>query len=246
MRKRLDHLLVEKQLAPSRSRARDVIQRGLVSVAGRVVHKAGYAVDPEEPLTVADGAGLGLVSRGGLKLEAALDAFDFDPTGHIALDVGASTGGFTEVLLAHGAKKVFSVDVGHTQLHPRVRSDPRVVVLERTDARDLTVAQIPDPISVLVADVSFVSLTKVLPAALVLAAPQAWLVALIKPQFEVGPAGVGKDGIVRDATLRDRAARQVCDWLAAQPGWHVLNTISSPIVGGAGNHEILLGATRHV
>ena len=244
MRKRLDQVLVDKSLAPSRSRARDAIRRGLVKVAGQEINKAGCTVDPTLEITVSETAGLGYVSRGALKLGAALDAFNFDPKGCVALDIGASTGGFTEVLLKHGAEKVFCVDVGHAQLHSRLHDDPRVVNLEGFDARKLTSMVIPKPVSALVADVSFISLQKVLPAALKLTCPGAWLVALIKPQFEVGPEGVGKDGVVRDDVLRLAAVTSVCAWLDAEPGWNVHDPIPSPIAGGSGNQEVLLGAHR--
>ncbi len=244
MRKRLDQVLAEKQLASSRSRARDAIQRGFVQVAGRRVEKAGYLVDPTAEITVCDGAGLAHVSRGALKLKAALEAFNLDPKNRVALDMGASTGGFTEVLINQGAKKVFSIDVGHGQLYPNIGNDARVVAMEGLDARTLSQEIISAPISVIVADVSFISLTKALPAALALTEPGAWLVGLIKPQFEVAPTGVGKDGVVRDSALRQRAEKDVCDWLAGRPGWQVIGTTQSPIAGGSGNIEILVGAVR--
>lgn len=245
MRKRLDQILSEKQLAPSRSRARDAIERECVSVAGKTVTKAGYLVDPTAEIIVRDGAGLGFVSRGALKLSAALEAFKLDPSGRTALDIGASTGGFTEVLLSHGAKKVYCVDVGHRQLHPDIADDPRVVSLEGQDARDLSDEIITDPITALVADVSFISLTKVIPAALSLAAPGCWLVALIKPQFEVGSDHVGKDGVVKDFQVREKAVQTVCNWVSNQTGWRLIGTRQSPITGGSGNVETLVGAIRN-
>jgi 23S rRNA (cytidine1920-2'-O)/16S rRNA (cytidine1409-2'-O)-methyltransferase len=192
---------------------------------------------------VAAGAG-DHVSRGALKLMAALEHFRFSALGVVALDVGASTGGFTQVLLERGAARVFAVDVGHGQLHARLAEDPRVVSLERCDARSLDRTRIPEPVGAIVADVSFISLTKALPAALALAAEPAWLVALVKPQFEAGRAAVGRGGIVRDAAARARAIALVQDWVAAQAGWQVAGVIPSPIAGGSGNEEFLLGAVR--
>lgn len=244
MRKRLDQVLVEKELASSRSRARDAIGRGLVQVQGHTILKAGYRVNPDAEITVCDRAGLAHVSRGALKLEAALDEFDLDPAGRVALDIGASTGGFTEVLLARGAEKVFSVDVGHGQLHPSLKAHPRVVAMEGIDARALTPDLIPQLVTALVADVSFISFAKALPVPLSLTHPGAWLIGLIKPQFEVGPSGVSKDGVVRDPKARERAIEDVTAWLSRQPGWHIVGTTPSPIAGGSGNIEYLVGAVR--
>ena len=167
-----------------------------------------------------------------------------DAKGLVALDVGASTGGFTEVLLARGAERVIAVDVGRDQLHAKLRQDPRVVTLEETDARSLDAGTIGEPVAAIVADVSFISLTKVLPAALSLAAPGAWLVALVKPQFEVGREGVGKGGIVRDAEARARAVAEVRAFIDATSAWRVFAEMPSPIPGGSGNEEVLIGA-RH-
>jgi 23S rRNA (cytidine1920-2'-O)/16S rRNA (cytidine1409-2'-O)-methyltransferase len=241
--RRLDLVLVERGLAVSRARARDLIRRGLVEVAGTVETKAGATVAPGADVRVAAGAG-DHVSRGALKLMAALEHFRFSALGVVALDVGASTGGFTQVLLERGAARVFAVDVGHGQLHARLAEDPRVVSLERCDARSLDRTRIPEPVGAIVADVSFISLTKALPAALALAAEPAWLVTLIKPQFEAGRAAVGRGGIVRDAAARARAIALVQDWVAAQAGWQVAGVIPSPIAGGSGNEEFLLGAVR--
>jgi 23S rRNA (cytidine1920-2'-O)/16S rRNA (cytidine1409-2'-O)-methyltransferase len=244
MRRRLDQALVEAGLAATRSRARDAIGRGLVEVAGAVVDKPGALVDAGAELSVLPGAGVDFVSRGALKLEAALDAFGFDPKGRIALDVGASTGGFTEVLLARGAAKVYAVDVGHGQLHERLEQDARVVALEGQDARTLSRALIPDEVGAVTADVSFISLAKALPAALALAERGAWLVALVKPQFEVGPDSVGKGGVVRDAEAREGAVASVSRWLEQNMGWSLAGVVASPIAGGSGNREYLLGARR--
>ena len=183
------------------------------------------------------------MSRGGLKLARALDAFQIDPAGLIVLDVGASTGGFTDVLLTRGAKKAYAVDVGQGQLAWKLRNDPRVVVLEKTNARRLTAGEVPDPIDLVVCDASFIGLETVLPAPLALARPGARLVALIKPQFEVGKGRVGKGGVVRDPVLH----REVCDRIAAwlpQQGWIVIGIADSPILGPEGNKEFLIAARK--
>jgi len=240
---RLDRILVERGLAVTRSRAADLIRLGAVSVEGRPALKPGALIEPGARLMV-EAQASPFVSRGGLKLAAALDAFGLDPKGRVALDIGASTGGFTEALLERGAKRVFAVDVGRDQLHDKLREDRRVVVLEETDARALDAEIIEGPIGAIVADVSFISLTKALPAALRLAAPGAWLVALVKPQFEVGRDAVGKGGIVRDAQARARAVAEVRAFIDATPGWDVFAEMPSPIPGGSGNEEVLIGA-RH-
>lgn len=183
------------------------------------------------------------VGRGALKLVHALDLWDVAVGGRVVLDVGASTGGFTEVCLARGAARVYAVDVGRGQLHPKVAADPRVVSLEATDARDLTTALIPEPPELIVTDVSFISLAKALPAALALAASGADLVALVKPQFEVGPERVGKGGLVTDPEARTDALEGVCGFLEAS-GWTVRATGDSPIEGGDGNREFLVWASR--
>jgi 23S rRNA (cytidine1920-2'-O)/16S rRNA (cytidine1409-2'-O)-methyltransferase len=241
--RRLDVAMVEQGLAASRARAQDLIRRGLVQVSGRVQSKAGAAIAPGAQITVAAGVA-DYVSRGALKLRAALEHFQFSADGIVALDIGASTGGFTEVLLMEGALRVYAVDVGHGQLHPRLAQDARVVALERCDARSLDRTRIPDSIGAIVADVSFISLSKALPAALALAGERTWMVALVKPQFEVGRAAVGKGGIVRDAAARARAVSQVREWVETQPAWRVAGVIGSPIAGGSGNEEFLLGAVR--
>lgn len=242
---RLDVALVHRGLAMSRSRGRDLIVRGLVRVDGVLATKVGMLVDEDAVVTVAEGSGADLVSRGGLKLQAGLAAFGFNAQGCVALDVGASTGGFSEVLLKAGAAKVYAVDVGHGQLDERLKADPRVVSMEGQDARALKHDLIPEPIGAIVADLSFISLLKVLPAALALSAPGAWLTALVKPQFEAGREGVGKGGIVRDEHVRAAAVAKVKDWVAAQPGWDVVGVVPSPITGGSGNEEFLLGARRN-
>jgi 23S rRNA (cytidine1920-2'-O)/16S rRNA (cytidine1409-2'-O)-methyltransferase len=242
-RERLDVALVRRGLAVSRSQARDFITRGVVCVRGETALKPGVLVSPVDEIAVAPGEGA-WVSRGALKLLAALDAFHFDPSQRVAVDVGASTGGFTQVLLSRGATRVYAVDVGHGQLHASVAAEPRVVNLENTDTRALTDAQIPDRAEAIVADVSFISLTKALPAVLELAADGCWLVALVKPQFEAGREAIGKGGIVREAADRERALAHVKDWMARQPHWRVAGVIPSPIAGGSGNQEFLLGAVR--
>ena len=212
-------------------------------VAGEVVTKPAEQVTADQPLSV-DAQARARVSRAGVKLEAALDAFEFSPRDRIALDLGASTGGFTQVLLELGAARVYAVDVGHGQLHETLVGDDRVVSLEGQDARQLDASVIPEPIAALVADLSFVSLTLALPAALELAAPGAWSVALIKPQFELDRKAVGKGGIVRDEAARQRAVERVSDWFAVQPGWRVRGVIPAPIEGAKGNQEFLIGAER--
>lgn len=247
MRKRLDEVLVERRLVETRARARGLILRGHVRVNGTNAGKAGLLVADEARVEIEPAADL-YVSFGAEKLVTALDAFGpaFDPRGRIALDIGASTGGFTDVLLRRGAAKVYAVDVGRGQLHAKFRADPRVLSLEETDSRALTRDLIPDPVTALVSDVSFISLTKALPAALALAAPGAWLIALIKPQFEAGPGAVGKGGIVRDQADRVRAVALVRDWLSAQPGWQVADVMTWPGLQGRANEEYLIGAHRDV
>jgi 23S rRNA (cytidine1920-2'-O)/16S rRNA (cytidine1409-2'-O)-methyltransferase len=239
---RLDQLLVDSGLAATRSRAADLVRRGCVSVGGVPAVKPGALVRADASLAVSPDAA-SYVSRGALKLEAALDSFDFEVGGRVALDIGASTGGFTEVLLGHGAAKVYAVDVGRDQLHEKLRADPLVVALEGTNARSLDASIVKEPVGAIVADVSFISLTLALPAALRLAAPGAWLIALVKPQFEAGRKAVGKGGIVRSEAAREKAVTRVWGFLEEE-GWRVLGVISSPIRGRSGNQEFLIGA-RH-
>jgi 23S rRNA (cytidine1920-2'-O)/16S rRNA (cytidine1409-2'-O)-methyltransferase len=239
---RLDQALVQRGLAETRSKARDLIIRRLVAVAGQVAVKPSLLVSADMLVQVAADH-VAYVSRGAEKLVAALDAFKFDPAGRTCLDIGASTGGFSEILLRRGAVRVHAVDVGRGQLHASLKSDPRIVSHEATDARALSLALVPEPITAIVADVSFISLTKALPAALALAAPGCWLAALVKPQFEAGRDAVGKGGIVRDEAARQRVLSEIHSWLAAQPGWRVIGTCPSPILGGDGNQEFLIGAS---
>jgi 23S rRNA (cytidine1920-2'-O)/16S rRNA (cytidine1409-2'-O)-methyltransferase len=242
--KRADLLLVAQGLAESRTRARSLIEAGHVTSGGRAVAKPGEMLPADAPLAVT-GTDNPYVSRGGLKLAFALDQFGIAVQGKTALDLGASTGGFTQVLLERGAARVYAVDVGHGQLHPRIAGDPRVVALEGTDARSLTAQSIPEPPDLITADLSFIGLAKALPVALKLAAPGAVLIALVKPQFEVGPAGVGKGGIVKDPAARDAALAGVQRWLAEEAGWTILGATQSPITGGDGNVEFLLAAKRN-
>lgn len=238
---RLDQMLVTRGLVPSRARAQDLIKRGFVSIGGTVCDKPALDVKDDRAITIAHEAP-SYVSRGAEKLSAALAHFGFDPSGRVALDVGASTGGFTEVLLEQGAARVYAVDVGTAQLHPRLREDPRVVSLENIDARTLTANEIPERIAAIVVDVSFISVTKILASALQFAAPGAWAVILVKPQFEVGRENVGSGGIVRGEAARRGALDMVRDWLTHQPGWTIIGDMPSPILGGSGNSEFLLGA----
>ncbi len=213
-------------------------------VDGAVVSKAGALVGDDAEITITGGEAA-YVSRAALKLAAALDAFGFDPAGRAALDVGASTGGFTQVLLARGASRVYSVDVGRGQLHPSLASDPRVISLEQRDARSLSPDDVPEPFGAITVDVSFISLRLVIPHVLAFGARRAWLVALVKPQFEVGREAVGKGGIVTDLAARALAVSTIRDLIDAQPGWHARNPVPSPLTGQGGNQEYLLGA-EHV
>ena len=241
---RADQLLADRGLVESRTRAQALILAGLVYSGDRKVEKAGQALPPDAPLEV-KGKDHPWVSRGGLKLDHALAHFGWDVTGAIAIDVGSSTGGFTDVLLTRGAARVYAVDVGHGQLAWKLREDPRVVVLERTNARHLTADLIPDPIDLVVCDASFIALSKVLPAALDLAKPGARLAALIKPQFEAGKGEVGKGGVVRDPAIHQRVCDDVVAWLDSI-GWGVIGVTTSPITGPEGNIEFLVAAMRHL
>ena len=236
---RLDVALVERGLAETRAAAQRLVMAGLVFSGERRLEKAGQTVAAETALEVR-GRLHPYVSRGGLKLEKALDQFAIPVTGRIALDVGASTGGFTDCLLQRGAAKVYAVDVGTNQLAWRLRSDPRVVSMEKTNMREVTHAQIPEPIGLIVCDASFIGLRTVLPAALALAASGAHLAALIKPQFEVGKGRVGRGGIVREPELHREVVETIRTWLAEQPGWTVLGVTESPITGAEGNKEFLI------
>lgn len=243
MKKRLDQLLVERGLAESRAKAQALIMAGTVYTKEIKLDKPGQQVAEDAPIEVR-GQPHPYVSRGGLKLAHALTHFAIAPKEFTAIDVGASTGGFTDVLLMNGAAKVYAVDVGHGQLAWKLRNDPRVVVLERTNARHLTSAEIPDPSDIVVCDASFIGLETVLPAALALTKPDAWLVALIKPQFEVGKGRVGKGGVVRDPELHTEVCERIQGWVNGLSGWRVLGIEPSPILGPEGNVEFLLAARK--
>ena len=241
MKKRADQLLVERGLADSRSRAQALILAGLVFSGERRVAKAGDALAEDAPLTLR-GQDHPWVSRGGLKLDHALTHFGLSPAGRTCLDIGASTGGFTDVLLTRGAARVHAVDVGHGQLAWKLRGDARVVVHEKLNARALTAAIVPDPVQALVCDTSFIGLTTVLPAALALCRPGAWAVALIKPQFEAGRENVGARGVVRDPLVHEQVCARIQGWWSGLPGWSVLGIEPSPITGPEGNREFLIAA----
>jgi 23S rRNA (cytidine1920-2'-O)/16S rRNA (cytidine1409-2'-O)-methyltransferase len=239
---RADQLLVAQGLAESRTRAQALILSGNVFVGDRRVAKAGDLLAEDAVLTV-KGRDHPWVSRGGIKLAHGLEQFDFDVTGATAIDVGSSTGGFTDVLLTNGAAKVFAVDVGTNQLAWKLRQDPRVVVMEQTNARLLSREMISDVIDMVVCDASFIGLAKVLGPALALARPGANLVALVKPQFEAGRGEVGKGGVVRDPAIHARVCDEATAWVSAQ-GWAIAGLTQSPITGPEGNVEFLLGATK--
>jgi 23S rRNA (cytidine1920-2'-O)/16S rRNA (cytidine1409-2'-O)-methyltransferase len=242
-RQRADLLLVARGLADSRARAQALIMAGVVYAGTARVEKAGALLAGDGEISV-KGQDHPWVSRGGVKLAHGLAHFDLLAAGRVCLDIGASTGGFTDVLLTHGAARVYAVDVGHGQLAWKLRSDERVLVLEKTNARHLTSALIPEPITALVCDASFIGLQTVLPAGLDLCAPGAFAIALIKPQFEAGREHVGKGGVVRDAAVHEAVCARIAAWWAALPGWRVLGTTLSPITGPEGNHEFLIGALK--
>ena len=230
-------------LAESRTRAQALIMAGAVFSGEKKLAKSGDMLAEDAPLEVR-GKDHPWVSRGGIKLDHGLTHFGFDVVGAIALDVGSSTGGFTDVLLSRGAAKVYAVDVGTNQLAWKLRQDPRVVVHEQTNARSLTAQQVPEPVDIVVCDASFISLAKVLDAPLKLARPGARLVALVKPQFEAGREEVGKGGVVRDPSVHERVCTQAKDWVEGQ-GWTVFGIVQSPITGPEGNVEFLLGAEKN-
>jgi 23S rRNA (cytidine1920-2'-O)/16S rRNA (cytidine1409-2'-O)-methyltransferase len=238
---RLDQLLVARGLAESRARAKAAIEAGGVTVNGAPAKAASQAVAEDAVIAYADAHRW--VGRGALKLDHALTLWPVAVEGRTVLDIGTSTGGFTEVCLSRGAGRVFAVDVGSGQLHARLAADPRVVNLEQTDARDLTPALIPEAPQLIVCDASFIGLAKILPAALSMAAPEADLVTLVKPQFEASGPGGTKKGVVRDAAAQQAALAGVSDWLEGE-GWAVRATTESPITGGDGNVEFLLWASR--
>jgi len=243
VKKRLDMLLVERGLAESRAKAQALIMAGKVFAGERKLEKAGLPVSPDLEIEVR-GQPHPWVSRGGVKLAHALRHFGLSLAGRVVLDVGASTGGFTDVALQDGAIRIYAVDVGRGQLHWKLRTDPRVIVLESTNARTLSAAEIPEPVGAIVTDASFIGLEIVLPAPLQLAAPGCVLVALVKPQFEVGRERVGKGGIVRDPALWAEVCERIRAFVARQPGWRVLGLTESPIEGRDGNREFLIAAVR--
>ncbi|MDG6095451.1 TlyA family RNA methyltransferase [Acetobacter sp. AN02] len=240
-KKRADQLLTDRGLTESRTKAQALIMAGLVYAGDRQVRKAGDLL-PEETALALKGQDHPWVSRGGLKLAHALDHFGLSPEGRICADIGASTGGFTDVLLTKGAAKVYAVDVGHGQLAWKLRSDPRVIVLEKQNARHLDTSVIPDAPEVIVCDASFIGLRTVLPAILGMAAPGAWAVALIKPQFEAGREHIGAKGVVRDPEIHDAVCAMIRDWWSALSGWTVMGIEPSPITGPEGNREFLIAS----
>ena len=241
MRIRADQLLVDRGLAESRARAQALILAGKVFSGERRIAKAGDSLAADAALEVR-GQDHPWVSRGGLKLDHGLRQFNLSPRGRVCLDVGASTGGFTDVLLSQGAARVHAVDVGHGQLAWKLRSDPRVAVHEKVNARYLTREIIPDPIEALVCDASFIGLATLLPAPLALCVSGAWAVALIKPQFEAGPDAVGRKGVVRDTAVHKAVCDRVHDWWSSLPGWRVIGITESPVTGPEGNREFLIAA----
>lgn len=242
-RERADRLLVHRGLAPSREQAQAMIAAGHVRADGHKVNKASQLLAPDSELSLETSGPL-RVSRAGEKLDHALSHFGLEAGGCVCLDIGASTGGFTEVLLRKRAARVYAVDVGHDQLAPVLRKDPRVICLEGTNARHLTSAEIPEEVDLLVCDASFISIAKVLEKAISFVRPGGVLVTLVKPQFEVGRGRVGKGGLVRDPELHKEVCEAVADWLTAKPGWRLLGLTDSPIAGTRGNREFLMAGRR--
>jgi 23S rRNA (cytidine1920-2'-O)/16S rRNA (cytidine1409-2'-O)-methyltransferase len=242
-KERADKLLVDRGLVETRAKAQALILAGLVYSDTKRIAKAGDQINVEAPLTL-KGQDHPWVSRGGLKLAKGIEHFALPVAGRVAADIGASTGGFTDVLLTNDAAKVYAVDVGHGQLAWKLRQDPRVIVLEKTNARHLSTAEIPEPLDIVVCDASFIGLEIVLPAALALTAPAAWAVALIKPQFEVGPGQVGKGGVVRDPAQHEAVCAKIETWFGNLPNWSVLGIVESPITGPEGNKEFLITARK--
>jgi len=240
-RARVDVVLAERGLFPSREQARRAVMAGQVRLGDRVVSKSSELIAPDTDLTVE--APAQYVGRGGLKLAGALEHFRIDPSGQTCLDVGASTGGFTDCLLQRGAARVYAIDVGHGQLAWKIRSDPRVVVREHLNARHLTSTDIPEPIDICVIDVSFISLTLVLPSAFELLTPSGMLLALIKPQFELEARDVGRGGIVKDPALHEKAQQKVAEFVRAS-GHEGLGIAASPITGTDGNQEFFICARK--
>jgi 23S rRNA (cytidine1920-2'-O)/16S rRNA (cytidine1409-2'-O)-methyltransferase len=241
---RLDQILVQLGHYDSRSRARDAIIRGAITVNGRLATKPGTMIDVSARISVSDPA-RDYVSRAALKLKTGLNAFGFDPAERTALDIGASTGGFTQILLEAGADHIIAIDVGHDQMHASLAADPRVTNLEGLNARDLASGHVGErKIGALVCDVSFISLKLALPPALALAASGAFAVLLVKPQFEAGRQAIGKGGVLKDPTVGSEIAEDLATWLGSQPGWSAVGPIPSPIDGGDGNREYLIGGAK--
>lgn len=239
---RADVFLVERGFAKSRSEAQAAIREGLVRADGAVIGKPSQAVPADAAIEYRRPHPF--VSRGGVKLSAALDHFGLSPDERTCLDLGASTGGFTQVLLQRGAARVYAVDVGHGQMDAELARDPRIVIRDGVNARELDTAHFPDAVMALTADLSFISLKLALPAALSLASEGAWAILLVKPQFEVGRGAIGKGGIVRDQAAREAVPAEIADFIASQSGWRALGHIESPIKGGDGNVEYLLAAVK--
>ncbi|MGV6801330.1 MAG: TlyA family RNA methyltransferase [bacterium] len=242
---RLDQYLVGQNLTPSRARAQSLIKQGAVVVNSMVVLKPSHPIVASDEVSIVAGQN-DYVSRGALKLEKAVTHFNIDPSGKICLDLGASTGGFCDVLLRRGAAKIYAVDVGHGQLHEKIAQHPHIVNLEKTHAKMLTASLIPDPIDLLVCDVSFISLKKALPPALTFCQAGSQLALLVKPQFEVGRDNIGKGGLVKQSfATQEAVAENIADWLQYQD-WDILGYTESPITGGDGNREFLLGAVKKI
>ena len=236
-------MLVESGLAETETLARALILSGKVYCGERRIEKPGMAISADAQLEIR-GADHPWASRGGAKLDFALSAFGIDADDAVALDIGASSGGFTDVLLSRGARRVYAVDVGYGLLHWKLRTDARVVVLERANARRLTRKQVPEPVDILTCDASFIGLETILPTPMALAAPGARLCALIKPQFEVDRLDVGSGGIVRNAALHDSVCARIESWIADRPGWRVQGVVRSPIRGARGNVEFFVTALK--
>lgn len=244
MKIRADKALFLRQLVQSRSRAQDLILRGLVFVEGKRLTSPAQPIDPDSSFHIQEDADSLYVSRAGIKLAAALDHFHIDPSGKVVADIGASTGGFCDVLLRRGAKQIFAIDVGSNQMAASLAADPRILLLEKTNARYLDADSLPAKPEMIVCDVSFISLTLALPAILSLAKEEANLIALIKPQFEAGKAALGKGGIIRSEVIHQNVCLKIEKWLTQEKGWESLGLIESPIQGGDGNKEFLIAARK--
>ena len=242
-KKRLDQLLVDRGLAKNRTRAQALVMAGLVSSNTRRLDKPGHSLNIDIPLSVKK-SDHPWVSRGGVKLAHGLDYFSINPKGQVSLDIGASTGGFADVLLNGGAKRIYAVDVGYGQLAWNINQDERVIVMDKTNARYLSRDQIPDLIDLVVCDASFIGLEIILPAPLSLTAPKANLIALIKPQFEVGRGNVGRGGVVKNKCLHEEVIERLQNWIKTQKNWSVLGVTESPLKGADGNTEFLIAASK--